>query len=135
MVITSGESLKGWGAACQERTTGGLWSTEEACFHINLLELKAAYLVLQCFLKETVSTHVLMGLDNRTAIAYLNRMEGPSFPPLASWRSTYGTGALQARLHSMQSTYLVQRIPGQTGSRGTITTAATGNYARQYSRH
>ena len=28
--------------ACQERTTGALWSTEEACFHINLLELKAA---------------------------------------------------------------------------------------------
>ena len=81
-VITSDASLKGWGAACQERTTGGLWSTEEACFHINLLELKAAYLALQCFLKETVSTHVLMRLDNRTAIAYLNRMGGPSFSPL-----------------------------------------------------
>ena len=81
-VITSDASLKGWGAACQERTTGGLWSTEEACFHINLLELKAAYLALQCFLKETVSTHVLMRLDNRTAIAYLNRMGGPSYSPL-----------------------------------------------------
>ena len=135
MVITSDASLKGWGAACQERTTGGLWSTEEACFHINLLELKVAYLALQCFLKETVSIHVLMRLDNRTAIAYLNRMEDHPIPPFASWRSTYGTGALHARLHSMQSTYLVQRVPGQTGSRGTITTAATGNYARQYLRH
>ena len=106
MVITLDASLKGWGAACQERTTGGLWLTEEACFHINLLELKVAYLALQCFLKETVLTHVLMRLDNRTAIAYLNQMGGPSYFPLASWKSTYGTGALHTRLPSMQSTYL-----------------------------
>ena len=57
-------------------------SVGETCFHINLLELKAAYLALQCFLKETLSTHVLMRLDKRTAIAYLNRMGGPSYPPL-----------------------------------------------------
>ena len=78
VVITSDASLQGWGAAFQEERTGGLWTAEEACYHINLLELKAAYLALQCFLKERVAVHVLIRLDNRTAISYLNRMGGPS---------------------------------------------------------
>ena len=108
VVITSDASLRGWGAVCQEETTGGLWTTEEACSHINLLELKAAYLALQCFLKERVSMHVLVRLDNRTAISYLNRMGGPS---CVNWHSTYGPGALLARLHSMQSTCPEPRIP------------------------
>ena len=55
-----------------------MWSTEEACFHINRLELKAAYLALQCLLEETVSTYVLTGLENWAAIAYLNQMGEPS---------------------------------------------------------
>ena len=56
MVITSDASLKGCGAACQERTAGGLWSTEEACFHINLLELKAPYLfALFCLISRALS--------------------------------------------------------------------------------
>ena len=79
VVITSDAS---WGAVCQEVTTGGLWTTGEAGSHINLLELKAAYLALQCFLKERVSEHVLVRLDNRTAISYLNHMGGLTFSPL-----------------------------------------------------
>jgi len=78
IMITSDASLQGWGAVCQEETTGGLWTKEEACYHINLLELKAAYLALQCFLKKRTSAHVLVRLDNRTAISYLNHIGGPS---------------------------------------------------------
>jgi len=55
---------------------------EEAQNHINFLELKAAYLALQCFLKESMSVSVLIRMDNLTAISYLNRMGSPSLPPL-----------------------------------------------------
>jgi len=82
MVITSDASLLGWGAAYQQQRTGGPWTAEEAQNHINLLELKAAYLALQCFLKESVSVTVLIRMDNRTAISYLNRMGSPSLSPL-----------------------------------------------------
>ena len=74
------------------------------------------------------------GQSNSHSI-FESKGENHPISPFARWRSTYGTGALHARLPSMQSTYLVPRIPGQTGSRGTIMTAVAGNYARQYSRH
>ena len=135
MVITSDASLKGWGAACQERTTGGLCLTEEACFHINQLELKAAYLALQCFLKETVLTHVLMRLDNRTAIAYLNRMREPSYFPLFQLVIDIWNWCL-----ACQITLHAEYLPGTENTRadwesGHYHDTATGNYARQYSRH
>ena len=56
VVITSDASLHDWGVVCLEVTTGGLWTIGEAGSHTNLLELKVDYLVLQCFLKESVST-------------------------------------------------------------------------------
>ena len=105
VVITSDASLRGWGAVCQEETTGGLWTTEEACSHINLLELKAAYLAFQCFLKERVSTHILVRLDNRTAISYLNRMRGPSFSPLCQLALDIWTWCL-ARQITLHAEYL-----------------------------
>ena len=74
-MITSDVSLHGLGAVCQEVTTRGLWTTGEASSHINLLELKAAYLALQYFLKESVSTCFGIRLDNQTAISYLNHIE------------------------------------------------------------
>ena len=54
----------------------GVWKVNEARCHIDFLELKAAYLAIQCFLKERSGVNVLLRLDNRTAIAYLNHMGG-----------------------------------------------------------
>ena len=82
IVIESDASMQGWGATCQGVTTNGVWTVEEAQCHINILELKAAFLAIQCFLKEEVAVNVLLRLDNRTAIAYLNHMGGPSLTPL-----------------------------------------------------
>ena len=78
-MVTSDVSLHGLGALCQEVTTGGLWTTREASSHINLLELKAAYLALQYFLKESVSTCFGIRLDNQTAISYLNHIKRLAF--------------------------------------------------------
>ena len=99
-MITSDASSHGLGAVCQEETTGGLWSTEETCPHINLLELKTAYIALQCFLKERVLTHVLLRLDNRIAIAYLNRIQNMEVVPCSPDYTSCGI-----------PTYLESRIP------------------------
>ena len=51
LVIDSDASLRGWGAAFQDQRTGGPWSAEEENMHINCLELLAAILAVQTFMK------------------------------------------------------------------------------------
>ena len=62
IVIKSDASLVGWGAVCQNAKTGGLWLENERDQHINVLELKAAFLAIQCFqskiLKKTCTTTI-----------------------------------------------------------------------------
>ena len=82
VVIESNASLKGWGANCKGMRTSGIWNVNEAQCHINFLELKAAYLAIQCFLKERLGVNVLLQLANRTAIAYLKHMHGASITSL-----------------------------------------------------
>ena len=78
IVIESDASKSGWGAVCQGVATGGRWTSEEAGLHINLLELQAVFLALQSFLKDKTKVAVLVRSDNRTAIAYLNKMGSPT---------------------------------------------------------
>ncbi len=42
-------------------------------FHINILELKAAFLTLQCFCRNRRNIHVKLMMDNTTAIACVNK--------------------------------------------------------------
>ena len=49
LVLESDASQKGWGAHCMETSTGGCWSSMEAQYHINYLELLAAFLALKTF--------------------------------------------------------------------------------------
>ena len=42
-----------WGAHCQGVSTGGLWTSLERTHHINILELKAAFLAIKTFTKDT----------------------------------------------------------------------------------
>ena len=49
MVIQSDAAKLGWGPVCQGQSTGGPWSNEERREHINLLELKAAYMAVLIF--------------------------------------------------------------------------------------
>ena len=57
-------------------STGGLWSKEERTHHINLLELAGRALATKTFTKGRKNIHVLLRMDNTTAIAYINRMGG-----------------------------------------------------------
>ena len=51
LCISSDASTKGWGATCQEISTGRTWSQEERKAHINILELKAVHLAILTFTK------------------------------------------------------------------------------------
>ena len=74
--IESDASLIGWGAYCQGTHTGGPWSLREKRLHINCLELLVATLAVKTFLKNQVNKHVLLLLDNQTAVAYINYLDG-----------------------------------------------------------
>ena len=84
LTIRTDASLLGWGATCNGTSTGGRWSVEEAEQHINCLELKAAILALKAFLRIGMQPsprslghhpprHILLEMDNTTAVAYVNR--------------------------------------------------------------
>ena len=72
-------SLEGWGAVlCTQpvQQTGGRWSLGEKRTHINGLELQAAFFGLQTFRAQIRDKHVLLQMDNSTAVAYMNHMGG-----------------------------------------------------------
>ena len=78
MTISTDASLLGWGATWPRTTIGGRWLPAEAKYHINLLELKAAHLALQAFFRTHTPTprHILLQMDNSTAVAYVNKRGG-----------------------------------------------------------
>lgn len=54
----------------------GTWKKADKSFHINYLELKAAFLCLKHFCKHSENEHIHLFLDNMVAIKYLNKMGG-----------------------------------------------------------
>lgn len=72
--VYSDASLKGWGAALNDVSCGGQWSSEEAKNHINYLELSAALFALQCFVDEISNSHVKIMIDNTSAVGMINKM-------------------------------------------------------------
>jgi hypothetical protein len=74
LTIQPDASLQGWGANCQHTKRGGLWLEEEKSLHINQLELKAAMFAVQSFAKNIQNKHILLQMDNKTAVVYINKM-------------------------------------------------------------
>ena len=81
IVIESDSSLTGWGAVNKSdfNMVSGLWSQDEKQYHINYLELKAAFLALQFFCQSLKNMHVQLYLDNTVAIKYLSKMGGRKY--------------------------------------------------------
>ena len=48
----------------------------EKTFHINYLELKAAFLCLQYFCKGVTNEHIYLFMDNTVALKYISKMGG-----------------------------------------------------------
>ena len=71
--IYSDASLLGWGAAIGTLTTGGKWSYKESQYHINALELLAAYFAIKSFQFQISNKHVRLMLDNSAAVCIINR--------------------------------------------------------------
>lgn len=80
--IFTDASLTGWGVSCLDETASGQWSNEELQYHINYLELLAAYFDFKIFAKHLRNCEILFRIDNTTAISYINRMVGIQFPHL-----------------------------------------------------
>ena len=76
MVIESNALRLSWGANLNNTSTGGPWAPEERTYHINYLELLAAFLALKTFASNSKDKAFLLRLDNVTTIAFLNRMGG-----------------------------------------------------------
>lgn len=80
--IFSDASLSGWGAVTNDNKSHGFWSENEKKFHINRLELLAAFFGLKCFAKNLRDCNILLRIDNTTAVSYINRMGGIRFTEL-----------------------------------------------------
>ena len=66
----------GEGATDSQVTAGGTWGEEEPPAHINVLEIRAAYLAPQSLCKHCVDSHVCIYMDNSTAVSYINKKVG-----------------------------------------------------------
>ena len=108
LTILSNVLMQGWGATCQGKTTNGKWSSQESIQHINLLELKAAFLGLKTFLKNQSHKVVLVTLDNSMAVAYLNNKGGTHSVPLMSLTLEIWTWCLQRNI-----LISAQHVPGK----------------------
>lgn len=80
--IYTDASRTGWGAVCNENKVNGAWKQDELIFHINYLELLAIFLALKSFVRDKNRIYILLRVDNKTAISYINRMGGIQYPHL-----------------------------------------------------
>ena len=77
IILQTDASNSGWGAYhVGQQTTGGQWADSDLFQHINFLELKASFLGLQALCCDVNNAHILLQLDNVTAVSYIRNMGG-----------------------------------------------------------
>ena len=64
----------GGGGTCNGTQCGGPWTPTESALHINVLEIKAAFFTLKCFVHKLSNNHVRINIDNTTAVSSINHM-------------------------------------------------------------
>ena len=74
--LYSDASRSGWGTHLFDHFMSGEWSEEEKLLHINFLEMKAMFLVLQSFQEVVAGLRVTVMCDNSTVVAYVNKQDG-----------------------------------------------------------
>ena len=105
---TSDASTTGWGACLGDTTTGGTWSAQEMMHHINYLELLAAFLAVQCFLKTENNITILLKLDNVTAVTFINWLGGTHSKPLCQLALAFWEWCIPRNLF-----LIAEHLPGQ----------------------
>ena len=73
LVITSDASTSGWAGVCEGETINGLWSDEEQSMHINLLEIKAAFLSIKTFAEGKKKVLIKLYSDNQCTVLCINK--------------------------------------------------------------
>lgn len=71
-----------WEAHTNRESTNGFWSMAKQKFHINYLELLAASYGLKSFGKHHSNCDILLRIENKTAIACINKKGSVQFPKL-----------------------------------------------------
>ena len=76
--IETDSSREGYGGHDVKNNTefSGKWSEEDKKFHINYLELKAAFLSIKFFCKNVSNEHIHLFVDNTVALKYISKMGG-----------------------------------------------------------
>lgn len=82
MTIFTDASTKGWGGHNDRDNVFGKWTDQQRLNHINYLELLAVNLALLGLANNLKDCAILLRIDNTTAISYVNRMGGVSYPNL-----------------------------------------------------
>ena len=134
--IFSDASKQGWGAHLNLAKIGGRWNWEEKLkSHINWLELKAAFLALQAFLPQLKHQHVQIGIDNKTAMTYINKLGGTRSHRLTSLALEMWNFAADRNL-TLSAVYVPERKTRlQTKSQGCSRTAWNGCCIQRCFRH
>ena len=80
--IFTDSSMEGWGAhtlnleVSVNLEVSGVWSSKERTLHINNLELRAVVLALKHWERVVIGKTILVGSDNSTMVAYINKQGG-----------------------------------------------------------
>ena len=117
LTVTSDASKRGWGATLGSERAKGLWTQEETSLHINVLELKGVLFALRTFAQDLRKVHVHLKLDNRTAVAFIQKMGGthaPNYTGDMEVRSRQGNSPVRgvsARLSEFRSRLAVEELP------------------------
>ena len=77
--------------------------------HINCLELLGAFLAFKCFFKDKRSIHVLLKMDNTSAIAYINKMGGTVSPALNKLNKEFWLWCMERDI-SVQAQHLAGKL-------------------------
>lgn len=101
-------SLTGWGAVSSGLRTGGPRCTGESQWHINYLELLAAFLAVQTFAKQGQDLTIALSMDV-SALTYINKTGETKSPSLSWVVKECCTWCVD---HNIKST--VEHIPGVT---------------------
>ena len=76
------------------------WACQEASQHINCLELLAATLAVKCFLKNDRDLHILLRIDNMTAVSYIiNHLGGTVSQDLIALTREFWMWCLERNIH------------------------------------
>ena len=100
-------SNKGWGSHLEPSSTQGQLSPQEKGLHINVLELKAAFLALRCFKDQCQDQTVLVATDNSAVVASINKQGGTHSVEMCAllWR-------IMTWCHHSHITLKARHIPG-----------------------